>query len=84
MGLKFKILPKVDGFKIKGIRYLPGDIVDLPPSYDGESFLERVEPEVKPLALPSVVEAPVEPVAVPLEASPKRKRIVKVPRIFRR
>ena len=79
--MKFKILPKVDGFKFKGNRYLPGDIVDLPASYVGESFLERVEPEVTHVALPSVVEAPV---AVPLEAYAKRKRTVKVPRIFRR
>ena len=82
--MKFKILPKVDGFKFKGIRYLPGEIVDLPASYQGESFLQRVEPEVEPVAPPSVVEGRVEPVGVPFEASAKRKRTVKVPRIFRR
>jgi hypothetical protein len=32
--VKFKVLPKVDGFKFKGIRYLPGEIVDLPASYE--------------------------------------------------
>ena len=70
MGLKFKILPKVASFKLKGVRYLPGDIVDLPASYEGNSFLQRLEPEVKPVALPSVGEAPVD---VPLEASKPRR-----------
>ena len=84
MGLKFKILPKVGSFKFNGVRYLPGDVVDLPASYDGEAWLERVEAEVKAVALPSVVEAPAEPVLVPLEPSAKRRRIEKVARIFRR
>ncbi len=43
--MKFKILPKVDGFRLKGVMYKPGDVVDLPESYAGESWLQRVEPE---------------------------------------
>ena len=44
--MRFKILPKVDGFRLKGVMYKPGDIVDLPESYAGESWLQRVEPEI--------------------------------------
>ena len=44
--MKFKILPKVDGFRLKGVMYKPGDIVDLPEPYAGELWLQRVEPEV--------------------------------------
>jgi len=44
--LKFKILPKVDGFRLKGVMYKPGDVVDLPESYTGESWLQKAEPEV--------------------------------------
>lgn len=53
-----------------GVTHLPGDIVELPASYDGEMWLERVEPEPKVKFPPAKVEAP-EPVAdvVPLEAS---------------
>ena len=46
--MKFKILPEVDGFTdAKGVQHKPGDIVDLPPSYDGEKWLERVKPAKK-------------------------------------
>ena len=46
--MKFKILPEVDGFTdAKGVQHKPGDIVDLPPSYDGEAWLERVKPAKK-------------------------------------
>jgi len=71
---KFKILPKVDGFRdAQGVHHLPGEIVDLPVSYDGESWLERVDPVPVVAAVPGKVE-PVEPAAVPLEASQKRSR----------
>jgi hypothetical protein len=56
--VKFKILPKVHGFTdAKGITHAPGEVVELPPSYEGESWLERVEPE-KPV--PTMVEVKVE------------------------
>ena len=83
--VKFRVLPKVHGLKVRGIRYLPGDVVDLPASYEGESWLERVDPVPVVAAAPGVIE----PVAVaevpmaPLETSP-RKRGRKMPRIFRR
>ena len=81
-------MPKVDGFRdAAGVHHLPGEVVDLPASYEGESWLERVDPEVVVAAVPGKVE-PVEPVApveaVPLEASAVRKRNRKMPRIFRR
>lgn len=32
----------VDGFRMGGKKYLPGDIVELPESYLGSAYLERV------------------------------------------
>ncbi len=52
--MKFKILPKVDGFSFakNHVRYFPGDIVDLPASYLGEPWLMPLEKPVeqKPIA----------------------------------
>ena len=72
---KFKILPKVDGFRdAAGVHHLPGEVVDLPASYEGESWLMRVDPEVVVAAVPGKVE-PVAPVeAVPLEALKRKTR----------
>jgi len=56
--LKFKILPKVDGFRVKGVRYKPGDVVDLPESYAGESWLQRVEPEAAEITFPAELGSP--------------------------
>jgi hypothetical protein len=69
-----------------GITHIPGDIVDLPPSFDGEAWLERVDPEVVVAAVPGriepieaiePVEAAEEPIeaveAVPLEGAPKKR-----------
>jgi hypothetical protein len=39
-----------------GAAYGPGDIVDLPGSYDGEAWLERVDDPVKAVAPPSKLE----------------------------
>ena len=50
-----------------GVTHLPGDIVELPASYDGESWLEHVDPVPVVAAVPGKVEQ-VEPAAVPLEA----------------
>jgi len=71
-------LPKVDGFRdAAGVKHLPGEVVDLPASYDGETWLMRVDPEVVVAAVPGKVE-PVEPVApaetVPLEALKRKTR----------
>ena len=55
--MKFKILPKVDGFRLKGVMYKPGDVVDLPESYAGESWLQRVEPEAAEITFPAELES---------------------------
>jgi len=75
--MKFKILPKVRSFSdAHGHEYFPGDIVDLPVSYLGESWLEPVDKvDVKK------PESRIEPVAekeavVPLE-TPKTQRKIK-------
>ena len=39
-----------------GAAYGPGDIVDLPGTYEGEAWLERVEDPVKAVAPPSKLE----------------------------
>jgi hypothetical protein len=81
--VKFKILPKVDGLRKGNVQYKPGDVVDLPASYDGESWLERVDPLPVVAAVPGKVE-PVEPIELPLETPISRKKKVrKMPRIFR-
>jgi hypothetical protein len=49
--MKFRILPKVSGVRLKGMRYAPGDVVDLPESYLGETYLEPV-PEPSPTPIP--------------------------------
>jgi hypothetical protein len=84
--VKFRILPKVDGLRKGNVQYKPGDIVDLPSSYDGESWLERVDPLPVVAAVPGKIEPlnSVEPVAVPLETPISRKKTRKRPRIFRR
>ncbi len=86
--MRFKILPKVSSFTdAVGVEHKPGDVVDLPRSYEGESWLERVDPSPVVAAAPGKIEpimAVPEVVAVPLEVSPTKKRGRKVPRIFRR
>jgi hypothetical protein len=77
--MKFKILPKVEGFSFakNHVRYYPGDIVDLPVSYLGESWLEPVDKvEVKK------PEYKTEPIAekeavVPLETLKTQKKVKK-------
>ena len=77
--MKFKILPKVDGFRdAQDVYHLPGEIVDLPATYEGESWLERVDkpakvevPPAKVEHIPEVKEAP-----VPFE-QPKKSRKTK-------
>jgi hypothetical protein len=75
--VRFRILRKVHGFTdAKGLHHLPGEIVDLPACYEGESWLERVDKPTK-VEVPS---AKVEPVAevkteVPFEQPRKLKKI---------
>ena len=62
-----------------GTVYKPGDVVDLPPSYDGEAWLERVDPVPVVAAVPGSfepvpVEAPIGPLEAPLEASKGLKK----------
>jgi hypothetical protein len=46
--MKFKILPKVSGFTdAEGTQHLPGEIVELPESYKGETWLKPVEENAK-------------------------------------
>jgi hypothetical protein len=77
--LKFKLKKgkgSVQGFTdAAGVTHLPGDVVDLPASYKGEKWLEPVEKEPKPVALPSKVEpAPETKPEVPLEVPKKSKK----------
>ena len=61
-----------------GVVYKPGDVVDLPPVYEGEAWLKPVDPAAEVSAVPGKIE-PVEAVdpqpelQVPLEDS-KTKR----------
>jgi hypothetical protein len=77
-----------------GFVYKPGEVVDLPSSYLGEVWLERVDPLPVVAAVPGKIEpvaavdalaaVVVEPVLVPFAAKPKRQRARKLPRLFRR
>ena len=70
----------VDGLRVKGALYRPGDVVELPASYKGSAWLEPLEAEPKAVAAPSSVEAPgvEEPVGVPFEPEkPRRVRKAK-------
>jgi hypothetical protein len=69
-----------------GVTHVPGEIIDLPPSYADERWLERVDPEVVVAAVPGkfeLIEA-IEPItaaeesieageAFPLEAAGKKR-----------
>ena len=76
-----------------GVVYKPGDVVDLPSRYEGEAWLERVDPVPIVAAVPGkfepaeVVEtsaAVMEPALVPFAAKPKKPKAQKLPRIFKR
>jgi hypothetical protein len=76
--MKFRILPKTKSFSdAHGNTYYPGDVVDLPVSYLGETWLEPVDKvDVKK------PEAKTEPVAekeavVPLETPKTQKKVKK-------
>jgi hypothetical protein len=74
---KFKILPKVSGFTdAVGIQHLPGEVVELPESYRGETWLKPVEDKAEVLSPPSSAEAAIiaeNPVEIHLEKKPRRK-----------
>ena len=87
--MKFRILPKVSGVRLKGVRYAPGDVVELPESYLGETYLEPVpEPSLTPIPVEEEsvasdmrVSSPAEPVeatetgdATPNEKPKPRRR----------
>jgi len=76
--MKFKILPKTKSFSdAHGNTYYPGDVVDLPVSYLGETWLEPVDKvDVKK------PESKTEPIAekeavVPLEIPKTQKKVKK-------
>ena len=73
--MKFKILPKVHRFvDPQGFEHSPGEIVDLPETYLGESWLEPVDKPGKVEAPPAKVEPAAEVKhAVPFEAKKSRK-----------
>jgi hypothetical protein len=56
-----------------GVTHLPGEVVDLPASYAGEAWLERVDPEVLVAAVPGKFE-PIEAIEPVDAASKKRAR----------
>jgi hypothetical protein len=59
-----------------GVMHVPGEIVDLPVGYDGEAWLERVDPEYVVAAVPGKIEPieTIEPVEeIPLQAAPQKR-----------
>jgi hypothetical protein len=59
-----------------GVQHLPGEIVDLPESYRGETWLKPVEDNAEVLSSPSGVKAvmtPENPVEIRLEKKTRRK-----------
>ena len=75
---KFKILPKVSGFTdAAGVQHLPGEIVELPESYRGETWLKILE-EPKPDSTPfeeiKKAERPEKPTEILELKKPKRKK----------
>ena len=72
--MKFKILPKVRSFTdAKGVVHLPGEVLDLPETYKGETWLEPVEKPKKVEAPPAKTEPAAEEKLSPLE-KPKEKK----------
>ena len=57
-----------------GKKYLPGDIVDLPTTYEGEAWLERVDkPKKAAVAVPGKVEVVPDVKTIPFELENKKK-----------
>jgi len=81
--MKFRILPKTKSFSdAHGNTYYPGDVVDLPVSYLGETWLEPVDkvdvkkPESKTEPVVEKVDKVEKEVVVPL-VTPKTQKKVK-------
>jgi hypothetical protein len=73
--VKFRILPKVHGFTdAKGVHHQPGEIVELPATYEGESWLERVDKPTKVEAPPAKVEPIAEVKSEVTLEQPKKSR----------
>jgi hypothetical protein len=73
--MKFKLKDgkgSVHSFYCKGVNYYPGDIVDLPQTYEGVAWLIRVDP------VPVVVPPPqkLTPVAEVVKVEPKVEALV--------
>jgi len=74
--LKFKILPKVHSFTDgAGVTHYPGEIVDLPPSYKGETWLNEVEKKSEEKVPEMKIEPATEP--VPEASEPKKSKKTK-------
>lgn len=75
---KFKILPKVNGFTdAAGVQHLPGEIVELPESYRGETWLKIVEESKKdstPSAEIEEAERPEKPAEIRLELKKTKRK----------
>jgi hypothetical protein len=76
--MKFRILPKVKSFSdAHGNTYYPDDVVDLPVSYLGESWLEPVD-QVEFKKPESKIELVAEKeVVAPLETPKTQKKVKK-------
>jgi hypothetical protein len=75
--MKFRILPKVKSFNdAHGNEYYPGDVVDLPVSYLGETWLEPVD-KVDVKKPESRIEPVAEKVVVPFETPKTQKKVKK-------
>ncbi len=75
--MKFRILPKTKSFSdAHGNIFYPGDVVDLPVSYLGETWLEPVD-KVDVKKPESKTEPYVRTLVVPLETSKTQKKVKK-------
>ena len=82
MATKFRLKRgkgSVHSFSIDGVKYFPGDVVDLPPTYRGEAWLELLEPEKKVAAVPGRIEPVVAEAAgavkgLKKQSKPKKKK----------
>lgn len=77
--MKFKLKKGVGQVKsftdAKGVKYLPGDVVELPGNYEGEAWLVRVDGPAKVEAPPAKLEA-----IAPLEVKTEPMHIEEEPK----
>ena len=82
MATKFRLKKgkgSVNSFSMDGVKHFPGDVVDLPPTYNGEAWLELLEPEKKVAAVPGRIEPVVAEAAgdkkgLKKQSKPKKKK----------